>query len=148
MRIDRQLCVASRLGRRSGMMKLGAIAMLIAGPLSMQCLSEIVAAEKDMVAPAVTVQGGQGSPEPYMPVYKPRRESAMAGRIDGGFRGGREGEPVLKVLAPFDHIGETLKKSPTLYWYLSQVTSDRITFTFEDPRLLRPILEVGLTRPE
>lgn len=93
------------------------------------------------------IQSGQASSEPYMPIYKPRPHSSITGRVDGGFRGGKEGEPVLRVLAPYDHVGETVKKSPALYWYLSQPTSYHITFTLEDPRDLKPMLEVGLKSP-
>jgi Domain of Unknown Function (DUF928) len=83
----------------------------------------------------------------YIPVYNPRRRAADRGRIDGGFRGGKEGEPVLKVLAPFDHVGETLHKSPALYWYLSQPTSYPIDFTLEDSRATKPVLRVTLDPP-
>ena len=143
MLFARQPCITSE----SWMLKLGSLAALLAGQFCMHCLGNALAAERVAVPPAITVQAGQGSAEPYMPIYKPRREGATTGRVDGGFRGGREGEPVLKVLAPFDHVGETLKKSPALYWYLSQVTSYPIRFTFEDPRLVKPMLEVGLAPP-
>jgi hypothetical protein len=92
-------------------------------------------------------QGSQRADEPYMPVYKPRKRTAARGRIDSGFRGGKEGEPVLKVLAPDDHIGETIHRSPALYWYLSEPTAYPIIFTLEDSRHWTPILEVTLKPP-
>jgi hypothetical protein len=79
-----------------------------------------------------------------MPMYKPRKGAPLRGRVDGGFRGGGPGEPVLRLLAPADHVGETIKKSPTLYWFISEPTSDPITFTLEDSRSVQPILEVPL----
>ncbi|MGH7235125.1 MAG: DUF928 domain-containing protein [Nitrospiraceae bacterium] len=82
-----------------------------------------------------------------MPVYKPRKGTGLRGRVDGGFRGGKEGEPVLRVLAPADHVGETVKKSPALYWYLSQTTSLPIVFTLEDTRHFKPVLQVTLKAP-
>lgn len=82
-----------------------------------------------------------------MPVYKPRKYTGEQGRVDGGFRGGKEGEPVLKVLAPYDHVGETLHKSPALYWYLSQPTSHPIDFTLEDSRAWEPVLRLQLQPP-
>jgi uncharacterized protein DUF928 len=98
-------------------------------------------------SPVLAAQGSQRADEPYMPVYKPRKRAAVRGRIDGGFRGGKEGEPVLKVLAPYDHVGETLHRSPALYWYLSEPTSYPITFTLEDSRHWTPILDVTLKPP-
>jgi hypothetical protein len=92
----------------------------------------------------------QSSPEPIeptMPIYKPRKGTTLRGRVDGGFRGGQEGEPVLKVLAPADHVGATTKPSPALYWYLSQPTSYPIVFTLEDSRQFRPLLRVNLQSP-
>jgi hypothetical protein len=93
------------------------------------------------------VESNRNSDEFYMPVYKPRRGTSVKGRIDGGFRGGKEGQPVLKVLAPDSHVGETLHKSPALYWYLSEPTSYPITFTLEDTRHWKPLLEVTLKSP-
>jgi hypothetical protein len=98
-------------------------------------------------SPAMKDQGSRQSDEPYMPVYHPRKGTSLTGRVDGGFRGGKEGEPVLKVLAPDDHVGETLHKSPALYWYLSQRTDYPIYFTLEDSRHWKPVLEVTLKPP-
>jgi hypothetical protein len=128
-------------------MRWAAPAILLFVELSGDGVGHAIAAERSPALPAVTVQGSQSPTEPYMPVYKPRKETSITGRVDGGFRGGREGEPVLKVLAPYDHIGETVKKSPALYWYLSQPTPYHITFTLEDPRQMKPMLEVGLNPP-
>jgi len=128
-------------------MRLAFLAVLLLVQHSANGLCDAVAADRPSVPPWSMVQGSRAPTDPYMPVYKPRKENSITGRIDGGFRGGREGEPVLKVLAPYDHIGETVKKSPALYWYLSQPTSYRIVFTLEDPRRIEPMLEVGLTPP-
>ena len=98
-------------------------------------------------SPAMKVQGSRQSDEPYMPVYHPRKGTSVTGRVDGGFRGGKEGEPVLKVLAPYDHVGETPHKSPALYWYLSERTDYPIYFTLEDSRHWKPVLEVTLKPP-
>jgi hypothetical protein len=82
-----------------------------------------------------------------MPVYKPRARGPSRGRVDGGFRGGREGEPILKVLAPADHVGETVKKRPALYWYLSTPSPYEIVFTLEDTNQYKPIVERTLPAP-
>lgn len=82
-----------------------------------------------------------------MPVYRPRARSFTRGRVDGGFRGGEEGEPILKVLAPADHVGETVKRRPALYWYLSSPTSYPVVFTLEDTTQYKPLLERSLPAP-
>lgn len=85
--------------------------------------------------------------EPTMPVYKPRARRPTRGRVDGGFRGGQEGEPVVKVLAPADHVGETVKKWPALFWFLSSPTPYPIVFTLEDTNQYKPIVERTLPPP-
>ena len=84
---------------------------------------------------------------PTMPLYKPRARGPSRGRVDGGFRGGQEGEPVLKVLAPADHVGETVKKRPALYWFLSSPTPYPIVFTLEDAHQYKPVVERTLPAP-
>jgi hypothetical protein len=84
---------------------------------------------------------------PTMPVYKPPARKPSRGRVDGGFRGGQEGEPILKVLAPADHVGETVKKWPALYWFLSSPTPYPIVFTLEDTNQYKPIVERTLPAP-
>jgi uncharacterized protein DUF928 len=81
-----------------------------------------------------------------LPLYKPRKGSMPRGRVDGGFRGGDKGEPVLRVLAP-DHVGFTVKGEPPLYWYLSKQTSLPVEFTLVDTRAIPPIVEMSLSSP-
>ena len=90
---------------------------------------------------------GQKPIAPTMPVYKPPARKPSRGRVDGGFRGGQEGEPILKVLAPADHVGETVKKWPALYWFLSSPTPYPIVFTLEDTNQYKPIVERTLPAP-
>lgn len=103
----------------------------------------------DATSPESTaqVQGNQSPIELTMPIYKPRKGIGLRGRVDGGFRGDKAGEPVLKVLAPGDHVGETVKRSPALFWYLSKTTAHPIIFTLEDTRQYKPVLRVDLKPP-
>ncbi len=105
------------------------------------------AAEPSPKPPIEQVQNPPTFIEPTMPVYKPRKGSVLRGRVDGGFRGGDKGEPVVKVLAPADHIGFTIRKAPALYWYLSHATTHPIEFTLVDNRHYQPDLQVSLTPP-
>lgn len=79
-----------------------------------------------------------------MPVYKPFKRSIPKGRVGGGIRGG-DG-PALYVLAP-DHVGFTKDEQPSLYWYLSKITSLPLEFTLLDTRAVKPILETKLKPP-
>jgi len=94
---------------------------------------------------AVKVQAAPESGD-AVPLYKPRKGSIPRGRVDGGFRGGDRGEPVLRVLAP-DHVGFTVKGEPPLYWYLSKETSFPVEFTLVDTRAIPPIVETSLSTP-
>jgi hypothetical protein len=85
--------------------------------------------------------------ESGMPVYRPRARGKADGRVDGVFRGGPDGGQIVKVLAPADHVGETVKKRPALYWFLSSPTSYPIVFTLEDTGQYKPVVERTLPAP-
>jgi hypothetical protein len=82
-----------------------------------------------------------------IPLYKAPKDKLPHARVDGGARGGKDGEPVLVVLAPADHIGVTTKKAPCLFWYVSPTTAFPVEFVLEDNRLARPLLEAQLRHP-
>ena len=77
-----------------------------------------------------------------VPIYKPPRVGAPAGRVGGGTRGTGD-LPTLSVLAP-DHIGLTTQEQPSLYWYLSQPTTHPIELSVIDPQSISPLLETQL----
>ena len=52
----------------------------------------------------------------------------------------------LRAIAP-DHVGLTLKKSPVLYYFISEATTFPIRFLLRDPRLTRGVVEVSLPSP-
>ncbi|HEY3197304.1 MAG TPA: DUF928 domain-containing protein [Nitrospirales bacterium] len=82
---------------------------------------------------------------PAIPLYRPPKGSVPGGRLKGGNRGGKD-FPVIQVLAP-NHVGLTRLKQPTLYWYLSKLTTYPLEFTFVDSRAIQPIIEVRLPQP-
>ena len=53
----------------------------------------------------------------------------------------------VEVLAPPDHIALTTKRQPTLYWFVSEATDQRIDFTLNDEESIEPLLEVTLPGP-
>ena len=75
-----------------------------------------------------------------MPVYKPPRRGAPAGRVGGGTRGIESDKPIIAALVP-EQIGLTLQEQPSLYWYLSKPTEYLIEFTLIDEQSVQPILE-------
>lgn len=121
-------------------------------PLFLSLLSlglpvQSLGADAPSIIPPEQIQGLHKPIEPTMPIYKPRKGSALRGRVDGGFRGGAEGEPVIKTLAPADHVGETGKKSPALYWFISEPTLLPLEFTLEDSRQINPVLNTPIKAP-
>src|SRR5262249_37597913 len=46
-----------------------------------------------------------------------------------------------------DHVGMTVRKSPVLYYFISQATSHRTRFTLLDYRKTAPVTDVALTSP-
>ncbi len=81
--------------------------------------------------------------QPNLPVYKPPRRGAPAGRVAGGTRGSGSKLPLLSALAP-DHAGFSVHAQPTLYWYLSKAVPYPVEFTLIDDQAIEPLLEKRL----
>jgi hypothetical protein len=84
-------------------------------------------------------------PSAVMPCYQPPKGAQPGGRLK---ERGRSGKllPVVQVLAP-NHVGVTLHKQPTLYWYISKPSTYPIEFTLVDSRKILPIIETRLPSP-
>lgn len=89
----------------------------------------------------------QQPPRVLMPKFVPPKRGAPVGRIAGGARGKAEGVPVLVALTP-EHVALTAKQSPTVYWYLSEVTPWPVELTVTEPRAETPLLVRRLPQPE
>src|SRR5262245_58427668 len=70
---------------------------------------------------------------PAVPVYQPPLRGAPGGRVGGGTRGSGREVFVLTVLAP-DHSALTVSEQPSLFWYVSSLTSLPIEVTLMDLR--------------
>jgi hypothetical protein len=81
-----------------------------------------------------------------MPIYKPPRRGAPAGRVAGGTRGPENQMPFLSVLSP-DHVGLTVQEQPVLYWFISELTTYPIEFTIIPFWGVVPLLETRLEPP-
>ena len=97
-------------------------------------------------APQLLAQAATATPDPSLPIYKPRKDNMPRARVGGTVRGLEGKDPVIAPLCP-DHVGFTQKKEPTLYWYLSKTTTLPIVFTLVDSRVIRPMAEVRIPPP-
>ena len=52
----------------------------------------------------------------------------------------------LRAMAP-DRVGLTVRKSPVLYFFISQATSLPVRFTLRDERSIRPVAETPIPSP-
>ena len=74
------------------------------------------------------------------PVYRPPVRGAPGGRIGGGTRAPVGDLPEVVALVP-DHVGFTVKPTPTLFWYISTQTSHPIEITLIEAQAVKPLLE-------
>ncbi len=84
--------------------------------------------------------------DPPLPVYTPPKQLTPRARIGGSLRGTEGTEPELVALVP-DHVGLTVKQTPTLNWYLSKPTASPLRFTLTDTQKIAPIFEGPLPAP-
>jgi hypothetical protein len=80
-----------------------------------------------------------------MNVYQLPTKGAPGGRVGGGTRGDLNGF-VLSALVP-DHSGLTISEQPSLYWFISDLTSLPIELTVIDSKSVKPLLETRLPTP-
>ena len=82
-------------------------------------------------------------------VYVPRSRGQAQNTAAGGTRTtrSRNVDARVRVLAPGDHAALTSRAQPTLYWFLSADTDQRIDITLVDDEAIDPLLEVTLPGP-
>lgn len=98
------------------------------------------AADHPMVAQIVQQADAQ------LPVYTPPKKLQPRARIGGTLRGTDSAEAEIVALVP-DHVGLTVKQTPTLNWFLSKPTPHPLKFTINDDKKVRPIYEGTLPTP-
>ncbi|CUS32653.1 DUF928 domain-containing protein [Candidatus Nitrospira nitrificans] len=94
---------------------------------------------------AITVTTAERDDE-QLPVYAPPKKLTPRARVGGTLRGTDSSEPELVALVP-DHVGLTVKQTPTLNWYLSKPTTYPLRFTLNDTQKIIPIYEGSLPIP-
>lgn len=111
------------------------LGLIIIGPYT------IVAATDKPTAPAAVQQDDSLSP-----VYTPPKKLTPRARVGGALRGTEGNEPEIVALVP-DHVGLTVKQTPTLSWYLSKPTTYPLRFTLNHTQKIRPVYEGPLPTP-
>lgn len=101
---------------------------------------------KKIVVASAEAQDKTPAAAAEMPVYRPPKRGAPAGRIGGGTRGPGREMFVLSVVAP-DHTGLTAVEQPSLYWFVSSLTSSPVEVTVTDPQGTHLLLETRIAPP-
>ena len=70
-----------------------------------------------------------------LPIYAPPKNVLPRARVGGALRGKDSADAEIVALVP-DHIGLTVKQTPTLNWFLSKPTSYPLKFTITDDRTM------------
>lgn len=78
-------------------------------------------------------------PRVRMPKFAPPKRGAPVGRIAGGARGTADGVPTLVALTP-DQMAFTAVRSPTVYWFTSEIPPWPVELTVTEPRAETPVL--------
>ena len=94
---------------------------------------------------SVVPDTGQASETPF-PVYTPPKNLIPRARVGGTFRGTDGKDPEIIPLVP-DHVGLTIKQTPTLNWFLSKPTVYQIHFTLNNIQQIKPLYEGTLPPP-
>lgn len=81
-----------------------------------------------------------------LPIYSPPKNILPRARVGGTLRGRDTADAEIVALVP-DHVGLTVKQTPTLNWFLSKPTLYPLKFTITDDRRIRPIYEGTLITP-
>ena len=84
--------------------------------------------------------------EAPLPTYSPPKKLAPRARVGGALRGTDGNELEIVALVP-DHVGLTVKQTPTLNWYLSKATTYPLRFTLNHAQKILPVYEGTLPTP-
>ncbi len=74
------------------------------------------------------------------PLYTPPKKYSPRARIGGQYRGTEGPIPEVQAIVP-DHVGFTVKPTPTLNWFISKPTPHRVIFTLTSMDSIRPLYE-------
>lgn len=81
-----------------------------------------------------------------LPIYTPPKKITPRARVGGSLRGTEGNEPEIVALVP-DHVGLTVKQTPTLNWFLSKPTAYPLQFTLNDTQKILPVYQGPLPTP-
>ena len=84
------------------------------------------------------------------PVYKPPVGGAPGGRVGGASRGTFKiaaALPSIDLIAPDGEAGETTRRSPTLYYYVSGPVAFPTRLTISEPWQAAPVIDLVIPSP-
>jgi hypothetical protein len=105
-----------------------------------------IASAQILVAADTPTAAKDEQDDPSLPVYTPPKKLTPRARVGGTLRGTESNEPEIVALVP-DHVGLTVKQTPTLNWYLSKPTTYPLRFTLNDTQKVAPLYEGPLPAP-
>jgi hypothetical protein len=112
--------------------------------LGLSLLLTVVGGHSLGAADKTAAKVGQQDDSPL--IYTPPKKPTPRARVGGTLRGTDGNEPELVALVP-DHVGLTIKQTPTLNWYLSKPTTYALRFTLNDTQKVVPLYEGSLPVP-
>ena len=118
--------------------------LLIIGLSLFLTIAEVSLLDAADTPTAATAAGQQDDQQP--PLYTPPKKLTPRARVGGTLRGTEGHEPELVALVP-DHVGLTVRQTPTLNWYLSKPTAHPLRFTLNDTQKIAPLYEGPLPIP-
>ena len=101
----------------------------------------------DAVAEQAVITQTVQADDAQLPVYTPPKKLTPRARVGGTLRGTDGKDPEMVALVP-DHVGLTVKRTPTLNWFLSKPTTYPLYFTLNDIQKIPPIYEGALPSPK
>lgn len=111
-------------------------------------LAAVAVLVPDLALPQSDVPGQAAqNPQQSDADYVPPLRGAPAKRVGGASRGATRPAaplPVIELLAPADHVGQTINASPTLYYFASRPVAWRMQLTISAPLQPKPILEATI----
>jgi len=99
------------------------------------------------LAQSMLLAAGPPKSSEEQPIYTPPKKITPRARVGGDVRGTDGSDPEVKALVP-DHVGLTIKETPTVNWFVSNSTQYQVIVTLRDDRSPRAFQERPIPSPK
>ena len=99
------------------------------------------------LAQSMLLAAGPPKSSEEQPIYTPPKKITPRARVGGDVRGTDGSDPEVKALVP-DHVGLTIKETPTVNWFVSKSTQYQVIVTLRDDRSPRAFQEKPIPSPK